>query len=129
MTRRSEDLSSRAVPSPAESSERVSSVRPNKRRFTFGLFLLTGALPWGNDFEKWTKSRAIPHIGKGEWPLCCGHVLRSAEVEAWKVAGLLEDGPEDDFGRKTVVAGPNLELWLAKAWDGLRVHSWGSIDE
>ena len=101
-------------------------IRPNKRRFAIGFYLLAGFSPWGVDLEgRLGKAEpTMPNCGGGDWIMCCGHVLKTGEVENWTRAGLAADGPPDRFGRPTIVAGPALDRWISDAWHDLQVRSW-----
>ena len=103
-------------------------IRPNKRRFTIGSYLLSGFLPWGRDF---TSRNGPPSIGRCpaerggfKWPLCCGHVLTDREVADWIAEGLMAEGEPGPNGNRCVIAGPNLESWISAAWHDMTVARW-----
>lgn len=106
------------------------SVRANKRTYALGFFLQTGWLPWGHQFADPGRPPFIVRCGADSgqrpvrWIMCCGHVMTTAEVSSWKVAGLAVDGPLDRFGRATIIAGPALAQWLSNAWQGLLAKRW-----
>lgn len=98
-------------------------IRPNKRRFGFGVFLLTGHTPWGVKLP-WGDGQPRMTLHGAEWIMCCGQVMRQAEVEQWKAAGLVIDGPHGPNGHPTIIAGPNLDHWVSSAWHDMRARSW-----
>lgn len=100
-------------------------IRPNKRRFTFATYLLSGYLPWGRDFRREGEMPRIGRFvddGRPSWPLCCGHVMSDSEVAQWVAEGLAEMRGGEDV--RWIVAGPNLERWVSDAWHGLTVQRW-----
>lgn len=101
-------------------------IKPNKRRFVIGIYVLSGWLPWGRNLDAGNPKRAgsdTARVSVNYWPICCGHVLRDTEVQAWKAAGLLVAG-EPLRGLETVRAGPKLEMWINDAWHDMQVRSW-----
>jgi hypothetical protein len=96
-------------------------IKPTKRRFAIGLFLLTGHTPWGVNLRG--DSPRLPRCSN-EWVMCCGHVLTSAEVRQWTSEGLLAPGPLDELGRETVVAGLALWRWVYDAFHSIPDRSW-----
>jgi hypothetical protein len=108
-------------------------IKPNKRRYTVAMYLLSGFLPWGRDFRRDLRGRpSDPSLGRFRdhftnrwgWPLCCGHVLSDAEVIAWTAEGLLVDAGTDEHGVRRVIAGPKLEDWVNAAWHGVVIQRW-----
>lgn len=95
-------------------------IRPNKRRFTFATYLLSGFLPWGRDFRREGQAPTIGRhrdAGGRNWPLCCGHVMTDKEVETWIAEGLAVEAEPGAQGNRRIAAGPNLEAWVASAWE------------
>lgn len=102
-------------------------VKANKRTYAIGLYLLSGFTPWGVELiRREGEPPALSLCRPREWIMCCGHVLRTHEVERWKAAGLVIDGPPDRFDRPTIVAGPRLEAWVSAAFHQLRARTWGN---
>lgn len=101
-------------------------IKPNRRRFAIAIYLLSGVTPWGRDLHRSFADSEQPSLPNcdGRWIMCCGHVMRTEEVEVWKADGLLVDGPVDRGNRPTVVAGPKLETWVSHAWHNMVVQRW-----
>ena len=70
-------------------------MKANKRRFAIGFYLLSGFTPWGVQLDE--DKPQLPDCA-GDWIMCCGHVLRPHELQAWRDSGLVIDGPIDEAG-------------------------------
>jgi hypothetical protein len=99
-------------------------IKPNKRRFAIGFYVLTGFTPWGVELTKANSERPSMTNCSGRWIMSCGHVMTHAEIRLWTEAGLFTPGPLDALGRQTAVAGPHLAAWVSHAWHDLRAATW-----
>lgn len=99
-------------------------IRPNKRRFAIALYALSGWTAWGVDLDRRRGTPQLVCDEAGRGIMCCGHVLSPAEIDKWRVAGLLVAGETTPYGRATWIAGPDLERWVEYAWHEMRARRW-----
>lgn len=106
-------------------------VKATKRTYAIAMILMTGVAPWGralgapclhfHSAHRWVEGGRQP----GRWAACCGHVLSTAAMRVWIDDGLAVEMPVTENGYRRVGPGPNLEAWIAQAFDGLKVQHWG----
>ncbi|MDH2313121.1 hypothetical protein [Methylobacterium brachiatum] len=94
----------------------------SRRRLDIMSMLATGHLPWGVDWHPW-----LTRSGN-EWIMCCGHVLKFAEAQAFVTAGLLTPAGSGarihnthliaDAKPGDLVITAAGRVWLQQNWDG-----------
>lgn len=84
--------------------------------------LATGWMPWGIQMSEaaFPLCEGSPDDEDGGMPLyimCCYYTLSVEEAEPLLQAGIVDNGPQDEFGRPSIVITQRGREWLKDVWD------------